>query len=143
MALQHGVKHTAGYVLLPLNKVRDPSEGITPVNGLLRRSRYCKFVALAREERLPSASPSVSPENVKHAAMFGLSAAAMKSKLFADQEEREVQRPAATVINHQLKRLELKLKQFAEVETLLLKECEQVERVRQRISAERVRTRQA
>ena len=47
--LQHGVKHTAGYVLLPLNKVRDPSEGITPVNGLLRRSRYCKFVALASE----------------------------------------------------------------------------------------------
>ncbi|CAD6343881.1 unnamed protein product [Miscanthus lutarioriparius] len=92
---------------------------------------------------MAGASPSVSPENVKHAAMFGLSAAAMKSKLFADQEEREVQRPAATVINHQLKRLELKLKQFAEVETLLLKECEQVERVRQRISAERVRTRQA
>ena len=47
--MQHGVKHTAGYVLLPLNKVRDPSEGITPVNGLLRRSRYCKFVALASE----------------------------------------------------------------------------------------------
>jgi len=47
-------------------------------------------------------SPSVSPENVKHAAMFGLSAAAMKSKLFADQEEREVQRLAATVINHQV-----------------------------------------
>jgi len=39
---------------------------------------------------------------VKHAAMFGLSAAAMKSKLFADQEEREVQRLAATVINHQV-----------------------------------------
>ncbi|XP_062182515.1 SWI/SNF complex subunit SWI3C homolog [Phragmites australis] len=89
------------------------------------------------------ASSSVSPENVKQAALCGLSAAAMKSKLFADQEEREVQRLAATVINHQLKRLELKLKQFAEVETLLLKECEQVERVRQRISADRVRMRSA
>ncbi|KAL6870824.1 hypothetical protein ACP4OV_014672 [Aristida adscensionis] len=89
------------------------------------------------------APSSVSPENLKHAAMCGLSAAAMKSKLFADQEEREVQRLAATVINHQLKRLELKLKQFAEVETLLLKECEQVERVRQRIAAERVRMRSA
>ncbi|OEL30657.1 SWI/SNF complex subunit SWI3C [Dichanthelium oligosanthes] len=89
------------------------------------------------------ASPAVSPENVKNAAMCGLSAAAMKSKLFADQEEREVQRLAATVINHQLKRLELKLKQFAEVETLLLKECEQVERVRQRIAADRVRMRSA
>ncbi|TVU26185.1 hypothetical protein EJB05_28721, partial [Eragrostis curvula] len=87
------------------------------------------------------ASSSMSPENVRHAAMSGLSAAAMKSKLFADQEEREVQRLAATVINHQLKRLELKLKQFAEVETLLLKECEQVERVRQKISADRARMR--
>jgi SWI/SNF related-matrix-associated actin-dependent regulator of chromatin subfamily C len=35
------------------------------------------------------------------------------------------------------------LKQFAEVETLLLKECEQVEQVRQRISADRVRMRSA
>lgn len=37
----------------------------------------------------------------------------------------------------QLKRLELKLKQFAEVESLLIKECEQLERGRQRVSAER------
>lgn len=39
----------------------------------------------------------------------------------------------------QLKRLELKLKQFAEIETLLLKECEQVDKLRQRVYAERVR----
>lgn len=39
----------------------------------------------------------------------------------------------------QLKRLELKLKQFAEVETLLLKESEQVERARQNLTAQRVR----
>ena len=39
----------------------------------------------------------------------------------------------------QLKRLELRLKQFAEVETLLMKECEHVERARQRIAADRTR----
>lgn len=39
----------------------------------------------------------------------------------------------------QLKRLELKLKQFAEVETLLMRECEQVEKARQRIATERAR----
>lgn len=39
----------------------------------------------------------------------------------------------------QLKRMELKLKQFAEIETLLMKECEQVEKTRQRFSAERAR----
>lgn len=37
----------------------------------------------------------------------------------------------------QLKRMELKLKQFAEVETLLMRECEQMERMRQRIASER------
>ncbi|GJU56491.1 SWI/SNF complex subunit SWI3C [Tanacetum coccineum] len=36
-----------------------------------------------------------------------------------------------------LKRLELKLKQFAEVESLLIKEGEQLERGRQRVTAER------
>lgn len=33
--------------------------------------------------------------------------------------------------------MELKLKQFAEIETLLMKECEQVEKTRQRFAAER------
>ncbi|XP_010270440.1 PREDICTED: SWI/SNF complex subunit SWI3C-like, partial [Nelumbo nucifera] len=78
-------------------------------------------------------------ESVNIAAKFGLAAAATKAKLFADHEEREIQRMAASIINHQLKRLELKLKQFAEVETLLMKECEQVERTRQRLAAERAR----
>ncbi|CAN6353045.1 unnamed protein product [Urochloa humidicola] len=84
-------------------------------------------------------SSSISPETVKHAAMCGLSAAATKSKLFADQEEREIQRLAATIINHQLKRLELKLKQFAEVETMLLKESERLELTRQQLAAQRIR----
>ncbi|XP_040998965.1 SWI/SNF complex subunit SWI3C-like [Juglans microcarpa x Juglans regia] len=84
-----------------------------------------------------------STEKVKAAAKAGLAAAATKAKLFADLEEREIQRLSANIINHQvyilLKRLELKLKQFAEVETFLVKECEQVERTRQRFATERVR----
>lgn len=76
-------------------------------------------------------------EQVMAAAKVGLGAAATKAKLFADHEEREIQRLSANIINHRLKRLELKLKQFAEVETLLMRECEQMERGRQRIAAER------
>ncbi|KAE9445657.1 hypothetical protein C3L33_22444, partial [Rhododendron williamsianum] len=82
----------------------------------------------------------LSDEKVRSAAKAGLAAAATKAKLFADHEEREIQRLSANIINHQLKRLELKLKQFAEVETLLMKECEQVEKARQRIANERTRT---
>ncbi|KAK1310652.1 SWI/SNF complex subunit SWI3C [Acorus calamus] len=93
------------------------------------------------EDGLPgkNSAGSMSPERVKAATMVGLSTAAMKAKLLADQEEREIQKLAASVINNQLKRLELKLKQFAEVETMLLKECEQVDRTRQRFSADRAR----
>jgi SWI/SNF related-matrix-associated actin-dependent regulator of chromatin subfamily C len=39
----------------------------------------------------------------------------------------------------QLKRLELKLKQFAEIETMLLKESERFELMRQQLAAQRVR----
>nr|KYP69961.1 SWI/SNF complex subunit SWI3C [Cajanus cajan] len=81
----------------------------------------------------------LAAEKVKDAAKAGLSAAAMKAKLFADHEEREIQRLCANIVNHQLKRLELKLKQFAEIETLLMKECEQLERTKQRYAAERSR----
>ncbi|KAI3672773.1 hypothetical protein L6452_38872 [Arctium lappa] len=80
---------------------------------------------------------SISSEKMRNAVRAGLAAAATKAKLFADHEEREIQRLSANIINHQLKRLELKLKQFAEVESLLIKECEQLERARQRVSAER------
>lgn len=83
---------------------------------------------------------TLSDEKVRAASKAGLSAAATKAKLFADHEEREIQRLSANIINHQLKRLELKLKQFAEVETMLMKECEQVERVKQRMATERALT---
>ena len=45
----------------------------------------------------------------------------------------------AIFVDMQLKRLELKLKQFAEVETLLLKESERIELMRQQLAAQRVR----
>jgi len=44
----------------------------------------------------------LSVEKVKDAAKAGLSAAAMKAKLFADHEEREIQRLCANIVNHQV-----------------------------------------
>ncbi|KAK1404106.1 SWI/SNF complex subunit SWI3C [Heracleum sosnowskyi] len=82
-------------------------------------------------------STPLSDAKLRAASKAGLSAAATKSKLFANHEEREIQRLSTNIINHQLKRLELKLKQFKEVETILVKEWEQVDMVKQRIAAER------
>ena len=44
----------------------------------------------------------LSAEKVKAAAKAGLAAAATKAKLFADHEEREIQRLSANIINHQV-----------------------------------------
>jgi len=44
-------------------------------------------------------STLLSAEKVKDAAKAGLSAAAMKAKLFADHEEREIQRLCANIVN--------------------------------------------
>lgn len=44
----------------------------------------------------------LSTESVRAAAKVGLAAAAVKSKLFADHEEREIQRLSANIVNHQV-----------------------------------------
>uniref|UniRef100_A0A0D6QTX4 Uncharacterized protein n=1 Tax=Araucaria cunninghamii TaxID=56994 RepID=A0A0D6QTX4_ARACU len=85
------------------------------------------------------ASSTLTPKKIKLASMAGLSAAALKAKMFADQEERDIQRLATNIVGHQLKRVDIKLKQLVEIETMLSKECEQVERLRQRYSTDRIR----
>lgn len=45
---------------------------------------------------------SLSAESVKDAAKAGLAAAGLKAKLFADHEEREIQRLSANIVNHQV-----------------------------------------
>lgn len=47
----------------------------------------------------------LSAEKVKDAAKAGLSAAAMKAKLFADHEEREIQRLSANIVNNKVQLL--------------------------------------
>ncbi|XP_062204066.1 SWI/SNF complex subunit SWI3C homolog isoform X2 [Phragmites australis] len=129
---------SAALSVLTRDDSRMCSEGIDAIGHAAHRN-YEIIVKHNQSSSETEPSSSISHEAVKNAAMCGLSAAATKSKLFADQEEREIQRLAATIINHQLKRLELKLKQFAEVETMLLKESERLEGMRQQLAAQRAR----
>lgn len=77
--------------------------------------------------------------HVERATVNAMAAAAVKAKLLADQEEREMQRLVTIVIEHQLKKLELKLKTFNDLEIMLSKECESVERARQRFYSDHAR----
>lgn len=60
----------------------------------------------SRSQNDAGATP-LSSEKVKAAAKVGLAAAATKAKLFADHEEREIQRLSANIINHQVKKFQV------------------------------------
>ncbi|XP_020593331.1 SWI/SNF complex subunit SWI3C isoform X2 [Phalaenopsis equestris] len=74
------------------------SQGASYTNSSNQKDNYTEDQA----SNLSRDSNSLSSEHVRYAALCGLSAAATKTKLFADQEEREVQRLAANIISHQV-----------------------------------------
>lgn len=63
---------------------------------------YSICVVNSDENKAETEVTLLSAERVKVAAKAGLAAAATKAKLFADHEEREIQRLSANIINHQV-----------------------------------------
>eukprot|EP00252_Welwitschia_mirabilis_P015008 TRINITY_DN33112_c0_g1_i1.p1 TRINITY_DN33112_c0_g1~~TRINITY_DN33112_c0_g1_i1.p1 ORF type:complete len:435 (-),score=133.55 TRINITY_DN33112_c0_g1_i1:370-1635(-) len=78
-----------------------------------------------------------SCENLNRAAVTILSTASVKAKILANKEEEEIQNLAADVINHQLRKLEIKLRNLQELESALVKQRELIERAKQRLLHER------
>ncbi|KAG9071193.1 hypothetical protein KI688_008738 [Linnemannia hyalina] len=67
-----------------------------------------------------------------------LGSAAAKAKVLADNEEREVRRLVTQVVEAQLKKMELKLQQFGELESVLETERRELERQRQQLYLDRL-----
>ncbi|MCO5573639.1 hypothetical protein L7F22_027411 [Adiantum nelumboides] len=91
------------------------------------------------EELIEGYSCQLPMDSYRKVTSAALGTAAMKTKLLADQEEREVQRLAAIIVDNQLKKLSTKLKQLGDIDAVLEKEREQMERNRQRFQSERSR----
>ena len=77
----------------------------------------------------------------REAAATGLAAAAVRAKLLADAEEREIQRLVISVAEAQMKKIEAKMRGFEDLETGLVKEREHLERMKARLFAERAELR--
>ncbi|CAG8600506.1 8582_t:CDS:2 [Funneliformis caledonium] len=78
------------------------------------------------------------PKLLERAGATAMGAAAAKAKVLADYEEREIQRLVNAVIENQLKKLELKLQQFEELEVVLENEKRDLEKQRQLLFNERL-----
>ncbi|PKI84863.1 SWI/SNF and RSC complex subunit Ssr2 [Malassezia vespertilionis] len=75
---------------------------------------------------------------VERAASIALGAAAAKAYVLASYEERECQRLVQQVIEAQMKKMELKMTQFEELESLLESECRTIEAGRKQLYADRL-----
>ncbi|CAG8529906.1 17930_t:CDS:2, partial [Racocetra fulgida] len=90
------------------------------------------------EEATTSDSTVPRPKLLERAGATAMGAAAAKAKVLADYEEREIQRLVNAVIENQLKKLELKLQQFEELENALENEKKELEKQRQLLYNERL-----
>ncbi|XP_031494682.1 SWI/SNF complex subunit SWI3D [Nymphaea colorata] len=80
---------------------------------------------------------ATASSKVRRAAIAALSAAAVKAKLLADQEEEQIRQLCSFVIERQLHKLESKLGLFSDIERIYMRLREQIDRARQRLMLER------
>lgn len=74
---------------------------------------------------------------LKQAAVTAISAAAVKAKLLANQEEEQILELVSVVVENQLRKLEIKLALFNEMESVIARVREQIDRARQKLLQER------
>ncbi|CAF4355853.1 unnamed protein product, partial [Rotaria socialis] len=84
-----------------------------------------------------SSANDANERDIKTAAAGALAAAAVKAKYLASIEERKIKSAVAQVVEMQIKKLEIKLRHFEELETIMDREREMLEIQRQQLLQER------
>ncbi|KAI6186641.1 SWIRM domain protein [Aphelenchoides besseyi] len=91
----------------------------------------------SKERQIAKEAIDLTSENIQVAAASALSAAAVKAKHLANVEERRMKSLVAQLVETQMKKLELKLKHFDELEAITDRERESFEYQRQQLILER------
>lgn len=102
----------------------------------LTDSSKSKGETIQSEHSESTVSSAYNNKTLEKAAAAALGAAAAKAKLLADHEEREIQRLVYDAVETQLQKLDLKLNQFEELEALMEKERQEIERQRLQLYVE-------
>ncbi|VDL96354.1 unnamed protein product [Schistocephalus solidus] len=90
-----------------------------------------------KEEATRTNSLPPNPDSLGTAAACALAAAATKARHLASVEEKRIKGLVAQLVETQLKKLDIKLKQFQELEAILEREHEMLEQARQQLMHER------
>ncbi|KAF9215610.1 hypothetical protein BGZ59_000885 [Podila verticillata] len=92
----------------------------------------------SKESETEATIGGIPRSTLEKAAAAALGSAAAKAKTLADYEEREIQRLVTVMVELQLKKLELKLAQFEELESVMDIEKRELERQRQQLYLDRL-----
>ncbi|KAM6294354.1 LOW QUALITY PROTEIN: SWI/SNF complex subunit SMARCC2 [Aegotheles albertisi] len=96
-----------------------------------------KEVPEPEAERKAKVERDIGEGNLSTAAAAALAAAAVKAKHLAAVEERKIKSLVALLVETQMKKLEIKLRHFEELETIMDREREALEYQRQQLLADR------
>lgn len=112
----------------------DPEKDKEPTEG---QEEGLKEVAEPEGERKAKVERDIGEGNLSTAAAAALAAAAVKAKHLAAVEERKIKSLVALLVETQMKKLEIKLRHFEELETIMDREREALEYQRQQLLADR------
>ncbi|KAH0629164.1 hypothetical protein JD844_011027 [Phrynosoma platyrhinos] len=124
-------------------KEMDKSDGDTMADGEKEKESKDgqeegpKDVVEAEGERKTKVERDIGEGNLSTAAAAALAAAAVKAKHLAAVEERKIKSLVALLVETQMKKLEIKLRHFEELETIMDREREALEYQRQQLLADR------
>ncbi|XP_031441947.1 SWI/SNF complex subunit SMARCC1-like isoform X3 [Clupea harengus] len=119
---------------------RPSGEGRGQERGLERPSEEGQemgLVPVEREDPMRRAELDLVEANIATAAAAALASAATKAKHLAAVEERKIKSLVALLVETQMKKLEIKLRHFEELETIMDREKEALEQQRQQLLTER------
>uniref|UniRef100_A0A8C0LQ60 SWI/SNF related BAF chromatin remodeling complex subunit C2 n=1 Tax=Canis lupus dingo TaxID=286419 RepID=A0A8C0LQ60_CANLU len=112
----------------------DPDKEKEPKEG---QEEVLKDMVESEGERKTKVERDIGEGNLSTAAAAALAAAAVKAKHLAAVEERKIKSLVALLVETQMKKLEIKLRHFEELETIMDREREALEYQRQQLLADR------
>ncbi|XP_051520679.1 SWI/SNF complex subunit SMARCC1-like [Myxocyprinus asiaticus] len=119
------------------NEEKEESEGERGEESIAEESFELGHAQGEGEDMRRRAELELVEGNIATAAAAALASAATKSKHLAAVEERKIKSLVALLVETQMKKLEIKLRHFEELETIMDREKEALEQQRQQLLSER------
>jgi SWI/SNF related-matrix-associated actin-dependent regulator of chromatin subfamily C len=135
---QSGASDPLQYQRLPFSQTDNPvmsvvaflASAVNPGVAAAAAQSALKHLTASEEGKSSNPEDTIQQSTVEKAAAAALGAAAAKANVLAQYEDKEIQRLVHATVEAQLMKIELKLSQFEELERLMEKEKQDLDRQR-------------